>query len=216
MPVTISDDGFRIRFPKTISYLLRHFYGVSFGCRTARIPAVVKTLPTELIVEAIKAFMDDEASVGHSYIRAISVNPRLLSDIRELIFLLAERQGEAIQDHVTEIKARDRGRFTFCLNKPVLKWYEENINFVHNEKKLKLAYLTRRKSSKKRRTGFTRSRVLALITETPKTITALEKETGLTRSSISLQLQKLLEQNEISFIRRGKNLSWQRNENFSC
>lgn len=206
-----------IIFPKVITYALSHIYKITFGTFDARLPKDLWHLPKKFAAAAIRAFADDEASIGHSGIRFYSANKNLLNDLKSLI-----------QYHFPDIKlsaiyVRQRKNtieHSFAISPLSFNEFHRAIGFTHHVKKADLEFYINKENRNwdHRPKGKTKEMILQELSKKEKSTKEMAKKLFITPKLITYHLsgydkrgKRIKGLEEIGYVsrrRRGKEILW--------
>lgn len=206
-----------IIFPKIITYTLSYIYKINFGTFNARLPKDLWNLPKRFAAVSIRAFADDEASIGHSGIRFYSANKNLLNDLKSLI------EYHFPEIRLSPIFVRQRKNtieYSFAINPLSFNEFHRKIGFTHSDKKADLEFYIKKgnKNWDHRPKGKTKEMILRELLKKEKSTKELAKKLFITPKLITYHLsgydkrgkriKGLEELGYVSRIRRGKEILW--------
>tara|TARA_Y100000034_G_scaffold131217_1_gene191490 strand:- start:358 stop:1632 length:1275 start_codon:yes stop_codon:yes gene_type:complete len=145
--VPVYEQEYSIKFPRVIAEIIEDFYGVNSKTFESKITSKIIGLPKKYLYHGVRAFADDEGSVGRASVILVSANHNLLTGIKKILDLLSLR--------TSSIKTRFNPRATYkkiyTLDILDLKSYGKKVGFIHPKKREKLELYLRKKKSKNRK-----------------------------------------------------------------
>ncbi|MDD5182051.1 MAG: hypothetical protein PHC66_02660 [Candidatus Nanoarchaeia archaeon] len=223
--VEITKTPTSIIFPKCICYTISKLYKLKFGTFNGRLPKRLFELPKKFSTLAIRAFIDDEGSIGHSGIRTYSANFKLLNDLKKLI----ELHHPKIKLSSTYTRSRDqRIEHSFGISPFAFKYFKENIGFTNNKKSADLEfYLSiKERNWNHRPKGVTKNQILKELGNGQHSTKELAKKLDITPKLITYHLsgytkrgKRIKGLEKLDYVRRqrkGNEIIWSLNECQQC
>lgn len=168
-----------IYFSKTIADIMRNIYNIDFSSKKARVPEIFKYLPKSFSIALIRAFIDDEGSIGDGRITFHSINKMLLNDIKELLNI----HFPEITKHTSNICTGKGGSY-FYIKIGGIEYYQKSIGLTHKIKSKYLRYNIKRLRKNKNKVninprGITKKKIVDSLKKKPSTIKNMSIKLGI-------------------------------------
>lgn len=181
-----------INFPRAISRIIMHSYKINdFGTFASRIPRNIKTKNPYLLKGIIKAFIIDEGSIRDSGIDIYSANINLLTDLQQICSKLKYKCG---------CIRRGAGCYYFkILSQSIPKLIKDLSPIPYEKKNKRLNFILERQNRNwdHKKEGFTKQKIIELLTVKPRTIFELALELSIAPKTIGGYHLKKLEKERI-------------------
>lgn len=183
-----------LQFPRVISYIISHIYGIEFGTYKGEIPKILYKFPRKIVAQFIRALFDDEANVDDSRIKFTSFNKQKIFQIRELI----TKKFPEIKDYVGEIVSgktkfmnKTYNVYRFSILSKGLGFYYNEIGFTHEKKSMLLKnWLERKNRTWNRRSKMTtKLSILKSLKEKPQSTQELSTKLNITESNVRAHIK---------------------------
>lgn len=175
--LSFKENGCRLGFPKVIGHILQHIYQTNFKSREIRFPSDFIKMERNIILNGIKALMDDEGSVEFNRICISLENKSFLSDITKLL-----QTKTPLRDYI-RIK-KSKGIPTLKITSGGMEWYKQHIGFTHSQKREDLDFYLKIKRNRRRTIGSTKIKILQSLIEREKTTREISRDIKISPSSV--------------------------------
>ena len=196
-----------LEMPRIITYIIRKIYKINFRSKKVRLPKEFFNHPPYLAYQVIKAFADDESSVGEHCICFLSVNKKFLNDIRKLLILRVpgiKRKG------ITKTKYKPHSKcYEFRINRDNLPQFYKYVNYTHPNKKQKLLFILNRSQTtgNKFPKGVAKEIILDLLSKKQMTSNELAFELGIKPKNVRYHLFNLERDKKVGRMNKVSNYS---------
>ena len=165
----LKEGGYRLVFPKVIGHILQYLYQTSFKSEETKIPPHFFKAGQKMILQGIKALMDDEGSVECNRIRTSLKNKSFLEEIKKLLQTKTSC-GDYIRINET------KGIPTLQIASRGMKWYKQHIGFTHSQKRKDLDFYLKIKRKGRGLIGDTKIKILQSLLAGEKTTKEISQD----------------------------------------
>jgi len=139
--LNLKENGQRLEFPRVIGHILQYIYQTNFKSREVRMPSHFLKMKRNIILQGIKALMDDEGTVDFNRISLSLENKLFLLDIARLL-----QTKSPLKNHIWIKKSKTIP--TLRIRSRGLEWYYQHIGFTHPRKMRDLEFYLNNKKKK--------------------------------------------------------------------
>jgi DNA-binding MarR family transcriptional regulator len=173
----LRENGKRLGFPKVIGHILQHIYQTNFKSSEIKIPPHFFRIKKGIILQGLKAIMDDEGWIEFNRIGVSIKNKSFLLDIAKLFQTKTPLRNYIRIGKLNKIP-------TLKVTSEGMEWYKQHIGFSHSQKKKDLDFYLKIKRKRRGLIGDTKIKILQSLLAREKTTREISSEIKLSPSMV--------------------------------